>query len=86
MTCLLKHYNRQPLISYAVYRPGEPQNSSHYQCMQAHFETFEQVYEERLERRYGFFRPHVYHVIYRYLNCGYLQQFCAGGCLVRILI
>ncbi len=27
---------------------------------------FEQVYEERFERQYGFFRPYVRKVIYRY--------------------
>jgi ribosomal protein S27E len=35
-----------------------------------HFETFEQVCEDRFERRYGFFRPYVKRVIYRYLDCG----------------
>ena len=61
-------------MSQAVYRPREPQNSSYYQCVQDHFEAFEQVYEERFERRYGFFRPYVRQVIYRYLDCGDLHN------------
>jgi hypothetical protein len=44
-------------MSQAVYRPIEPQNSSFYQCVQNHFEAFEQVTEERFERQYGLFRP-----------------------------
>jgi len=38
------------------------------------FERFEQVYEDRFERQYGFFRPYVKHVIYRYLDCGILRN------------
>ena len=38
------------------------------------FESFEQAYEERFERRYGFFRPYVRQVIYRYLDCGILHN------------
>jgi hypothetical protein len=61
-------------MSQAVYRPRDPQKSSYYQCVQDHFEAFEQVYEERFERQYGFFRPYVSHVIYRYLDCGDLHN------------
>ena len=43
-------------MSQAIYCPSDPQNSSYYQCVQDHFEAFKQVYEERFERRYGFFR------------------------------
>ena len=34
----------------ALYRPRRPQDSSYYHCVEDHFETFEQVYEERFER------------------------------------
>jgi hypothetical protein len=56
------------------YRPRDPQNSQYYQCVSDHFEAFEQVYEERFSRQYGFFRPYVKEVIYRYLDCGILQN------------
>ena len=49
-----------------VYRPRKPQDSQYYQCVEDNFETFEQVYEDSFERQYGFFRPYVKHVIYRY--------------------
>jgi hypothetical protein len=62
-----------PSIS-AIYRPRNPQNSAYYHCVEDNFETFEQVYEDRFERQYGFFRPYVKHVIYRYLDCGILRN------------
>ena len=32
------------------------------------------MYEERLERAYGFYRPYLRSVIYRYLDCGILRN------------
>jgi ribosomal protein S27E len=61
-------------MAASVYRQRNPQNSPYYHCVEDHFETFEQVYEDRFERRYGFFRPYVKHVIYRYLDCGDLHS------------
>ena len=62
-----------PEIS-SVYRPRNPQNAAYYHCVEDNFERFEQAYEERFERQYGFFRPYVKHVIYRYLDCGILRN------------
>jgi len=42
--------------------------------MRDHFEAFLQVYEERFERKYGFWRPYLQKVIYRYLECGDLHN------------
>ncbi len=53
-----------------VYRPRNPRNSPYFQCVEDYFEPFEQVYLERFERQYGFFRPYVSRVIQRYLDCG----------------
>jgi ribosomal protein S27E len=39
-----------------------------------HCESFEQVYEDRFERQYGFYCPYVKQVIYRYLDCGILHH------------
>lgn len=39
---------------YAVYRQRNPQSSPYYQCVEEHFEVFEQVYEDRFERQYVF--------------------------------
>jgi len=60
--------------SSAIYQPRNPQNSAYYHCVEDNFETFEQVYEDRFERQYGFFRPYVKHVICRYLDCGILHN------------
>ena len=57
-----------------VYRPRKPQDSQYYQCVEDHFETLEQVYDERFAKQYGFFRPYVRQVIYRYLDCGILHN------------
>jgi hypothetical protein len=54
-----------PKIS-SIYRPRNPRDSAYYRCVEDHFETLEQVYEERFERQYGFFRAYVRKVIYRY--------------------
>jgi len=57
-----------------VYRQRDPQRNPYYQCIEDHFETFEQVYEDRFERQYGFYRSYVRQVIYRYLDCGILHN------------
>lgn len=57
-----------------VYHPRNPHDSAYYRCVEDHFETFEQVYEDRFARQYGFFRPYVKQVIYRYLDCGHLHN------------
>ena len=40
----------------AMYKPSNPQATDYYRCVEDHLETFIQVYEERFERTYGFFR------------------------------
>jgi hypothetical protein len=57
-----------------LYRPRRPQDSQYYQCVEDYFETLEQVYDERFAKQYGFFRPYVRQVIYRYLDCGILHN------------
>jgi len=61
-------------MSKTVYRQRKPQESPYYQCVEDYFETFEQVYDDRFPRQYGFLRPYVKQVIYRYLDCGILQN------------
>ena len=63
----------------AVYKTRNPNNSLYYQCVEDYFEVFEQVYEGRFERRYGFYRPYVMQVIHRYLDCGILHNGFARG-------
>ena len=49
----------------AVYQPRKPQDSQYYQCVEDHFETLEQVYDERFAKQYGFFRPYAELIVMR---------------------
>ena len=40
-------------IHLKVYRQRKPQDSSYYRCVEDCFETFEQVYQEGFEQKYG---------------------------------
>ena len=57
-----------------IYRPRQPKLSPFYRVIENHFERFEQLYPERYEREYGFWRPVVREVILKYLDCGDLRQ------------
>ena len=70
----------------AVYRPRNPQLSDYYRCVEDYFETFVRVYEEYFPRQYGFWRPYVEQMIYRYLDCGDLSHGFARVKLVLDLI
>jgi len=59
-------------VPVPVYRPRNPKQTPYYRCVEDHLENLEQVYEDRFERTYGFFRPHVKQVMERYLDCGNL--------------
>jgi len=53
-----------------VYNPRQPRKSSYYRLIEAHYEELERVWEEKYQSKYGFWRPYVMNVIYRYLDCG----------------
>ena len=57
-----------------IYRPRSPQKSPFCQCIADHFEEFIQVYDERYEREYGFWRPVIAEVIEKFLECGDLAH------------
>ena len=56
-----------------VYQPRNPRASDYFKCTEAHFEELERLWDDRYERRCGFWRPYVMEVIYRYLDCGDLR-------------
>jgi len=58
----------------ASYHPRRPQDSDYYHCVEDYFETFVQSYDEHFSRQYGFWRPYIEKVIYRYLDCGDLRH------------
>ena len=61
-------------LSAAVYEPRHPQDSDYYHCVEDYFEAFIQCYDEQFSRQYGFWRPYIANVIFRYLDCGDLQH------------
>jgi hypothetical protein len=62
-----------------LYRPRDPQASDLWRLLDQHFETFQQVYDERFAAPYGGVpargsRPVVEHSVKAFLKCGDLHQ------------
>ena len=73
-------------VPATVYRPRYPQATDYYRCVEDYFETFVQIYDGRFSGDYGFWRPYVKKMIYRYLDCGDLHNGFARVKLVLDLI
>jgi len=58
----------------ALYRPRDPQASDLWRLMDEHFDTFQQVYDERFAAKYGYWRPVVERSVAAFLKCGDLQE------------
>ena len=58
----------------AAYRPRNPRGTSLYQLLEAHFETLKGLWEERFERRYGFWRGFYDAAVEKYLDCGLFES------------
>ncbi len=56
-------------LSHDAYCHPIPSQSAYYRCVQDHFEKLEATWPDCYEQRYGFWRPCVLNVIYRYLDC-----------------
>ena len=65
-------------IDFDVYQPRNPKASAYYRCVEDHFEQLEAVWDERYQRRFGFWRPYVTDVIQRYFDCGDLLSWGVG--------
>jgi len=57
-----------------VYRPRHPQQSPFYRLVERFYVEFEAVYEERYQKRYGFWRPIIGTVVRKFLECGDLKH------------
>ncbi len=57
-----------------LYRPRDPQASDLWRLLGQHFETFQQVYDERFQARYGFWRPVIACSVSAFLKCGDLRH------------
>ena len=54
----------------SFYRPRQPWDSPLYRLLEEHYEDFEQVYPDRFQARYGFWRPVIRTAVLDYLRCG----------------
>jgi len=53
----------------AVYCPRDPKATGWYRCVEDYFEEFVLVFDERFAAEFGFWRPHIEKIIYRFLDC-----------------
>ena len=60
--------------SLAPYTPRNPRLSDYYRCVEDFFEELERVHEDRYQARLGYLRPEIRFIIFRYLDCGCLQN------------
>ena len=56
-----------------IYKPRKPKETAFYNCVENHFEELESVWDDLYAPRYGFWRPYITDVIYRWLDCGDLR-------------
>ena len=64
----------QALACPAAYRPRNPRATSLYQLLETHFETLKRLWEERFERRYGFWKGYWDSAVFSYLDCGLFES------------
>jgi hypothetical protein len=57
-----------------LYRPRNPRATPLYQLLETHFETLKRQWEERFERRYGFWRAFWNTAVASYLDCGLFES------------
>ncbi len=57
-----------------VYKRRKPQETSFWKLLDDHFLEFEERYDEFFQKKYGFYRPVISHVVNKYLDCGDLNQ------------
>jgi hypothetical protein len=59
--------------SLPLYQPRDPHASDLWQLLDQHVDTFRQVYDERYQDKYGYWRPIVEQSVAAFLKCGDLQ-------------
>jgi len=57
-----------------LYRPRDAQVCDLWPLLDAHFDSFQRVYDERYQAKYGYWRPIVQQSVAAFLKCGDLQQ------------
>jgi hypothetical protein len=64
---------KQPPVTESFYEPRNPMAGRYYRCIEANFEELEMAWDDRYERRYGYWWPYIMDLIYKYLDCGNLH-------------
>ena len=59
-----------PSRAASLYRPRNARATALYQLLEACYEDVKAIWEERFEKKYGFWRGFVDTVVARYLDCG----------------
>jgi Putative transposase len=68
-----------------AYRRRNPRATSLYQLLEVHYETVKGLWEERFERRYGFWRGPYDAAVAKYLDCGLFESgFARVRCTISI--
>ena len=57
-----------------LYRPRNPRATSLFKLLDKHYETVKGVWEERFQRRYGFWRGYWDRAVASYLDCGLFES------------
>lgn len=57
-----------------LYQPRDPRSSDLWRLLDEHFDSFHQVYDERYQDKYGYWRPIVEQSVAAFLKCGDLQE------------
>jgi len=60
----------QPLAPPELYRPRNVRATPLYQFLEAYYEDVKAIWEERFQKKYGFWRGFVDQVVARYVDCG----------------
>ena len=58
----------------SLYRPRDPQASDLWRLLDEHFDSFQQVYDQRYQAKYGYWRPIIEQSVAAFLKCGDLQE------------
>ena len=57
-----------------LYKLRDPRASKLWRVIDQHFDSFQQVYDERFQAKYGFWRPVIEQSVAAFLKCGDLQE------------
>ena len=66
--------NRSNGCQLGLYRRSPPQQTPLWKLLNDHFYRFEKEYGDLFQKKYGFYRPIISHVVTKYLECGGLRE------------